>query len=90
MDGHLIRLPNLSMRSIHGEDPNICVGSLITYCRPDCCEIFPIALPFIVVVSFFHQLFDFALKSPRSTTKKGLFCTADSRFSPRFSLKDSN
>ena len=30
MDGHLIQLQYLSMRSIHEEDPNICVGSLIT------------------------------------------------------------
>ena len=81
---------------IHEEEvSNICVGSLITLikdiiCKPNCDDIFSIALPSLVIMSFLHQLLDFTIKSPRSTTKKGLFCTADSRFSSRFSLKDSN
>ena len=81
----------VNIRSIHEEeDSNICVGSLITWCKPECDDIFSIALPSVVVMSFLHQLLDFALKSSRSTTKKGLLCTAGSRFSSRFSLKDSN
>ena len=81
----------VNIRSIHEEeDSNIWVGSLIIWCKPNYHEIFSIALPSVVVMSFLHQLLDFALKSPRSTTRNGLFCTADSRFSSRFSLKDSN
>ena len=49
-----------------------------------------IALALLVVMSFLHQLLDFALKLAKGTTKKGLFSTVDSRFSSSFSLKDSN
>ena len=80
----------MNIRSIHEkEDSNICAGSLITWCKANCEEIFSIVLPSIGVMSFLYQLLYFALKPPRSTTKKGLFCTADSRFRSRFSLKDS-
>ena len=81
----------VNIRSIHEEeDSNIWVGSSIIWCQPNCDVIFSIALPSVVVVSFLQQLLDFALKSPRSTARNGLFCTADSRFSSRFYLKDSN
>ena len=66
------------------------VGSLITRCKPHCYEKFSIALHSILIKSFLHQLLDFALKLLRRTIEKGLFCTAHSRFSSRFSLKDSN
>ena len=80
-----------NIKSKLGEDDcNICLGSLITWCKPNCDEIFSIASPSIVVMSFLHQLLDFALNSPRSSTKKRLYCTADSKFSWRLSLKDSN
>ena len=72
---------DVNIKSIHEEeDSNIWVGSLITWCKPNCDEIFSIALPSVVVVSLLHCLLGFALKSPRTTTKKGLFCSADSRF----------
>ena len=62
------------IRSIHEEESsNICAGSLITCCKPNCDQIFSIALPLIVVMSFLHQLLGFALKAPRRTTKKGFF-----------------
>ena len=80
----------VNIRSIHEEVSNICVSSLITWCKANCDDIFSIALPSLVVMPFLHQLLDFVLKSPRSTIKKGLFCTAESRFSSRGSLKDSN
>ena len=78
----------VNIRSIHQEeDSNIWVGSLIIWCNPNCDEMFSIALP---SMSFLHQLLDFALKLPRSTTRNGFFCFSDSIFSSRFSLKDSN
>ena len=80
----------VNIRSKQEEDSNIFVGSLITSCKPNCDETFSIALPSLAVVSFSHQLLDFELKSMRSTTKKGLFCTLDSRFSLRFCPKDLN
>ena len=81
----------MNIRLIHKEeDSNIWVGSLIISCKPNCEEIFSIALHSVVAMSFLHQLPDFALKLPRSTTRNGLFCTAGSRFSSRFSWKDSN
>ena len=80
----------VNIRSIpEEEDSNIWVGSLTIWCKPNYNEIFSIALPSVAVMSFLHQLLDFALKSPRSTARNGLFCTTDSRFSSRFSLKDS-
>ena len=64
----------MDIRSIHEkEDSNICAGSLITWCKANCEEIFSIVLPSIAVMSFLYQLLYFALKPPRSTTKKGLF-----------------
>ena len=66
----------LIIRSIHEEDSNIHVGSLIIYisvgsliniCKPNCDKILSIVLPSIVVMLFLYQLLDFALKSPRST-----------------------
>ena len=67
----------VNMRSIHEEeDPNICVGSLITWSKLNCDEILSVDLPSLMVNSLLHQLLDFALKSPKSTTKKGLFCTS--------------
>ena len=81
----------ISYHIIHEkEGSNICLGSFITWCKPDCDELFSVALPSIVVMPFLDQLLDFVLKLPRTTTEKGLFCTANSRFSSRFSLKDSN
>ena len=77
----------VNIRSIHEEDSNIFVGSFITWCKGNCDDLF--LLLYFVVISFLHQLLDFALTSPRSTTKKGLFCTAGSRFSSMFSLKES-
>ena len=77
------------IRSIHSQKGfNICVGTLITWFKRNCDEIFYMALPSIVVMLFLHHLLHFVLKSLRSTTKKGLFCSADSRFSWTFSLKD--
>ena len=72
------------------EDSNICIGSLVTWCKPNWGEIFSIALPSLVVMSVLHQLLYFTLKSPRNTTEKGLFCTADSTFTSRLFLKHSN
>ena len=81
----------VNVRSIHEEEnSNIYVGSLIIWCKPNCDEILSIDSPSVVFMSFLHQLLDSTLKSPRSTTRSGLFCNADSRFSSRFSLKDSN
>ena len=75
----------VNIRSIHEEeDSNTWVGSLIIWCKPNCDEIFCIALPSVVVISFLQQLLDIALKSPRITTRN------EWRFSSRFSLKDSN
>ena len=65
---------DVNIRSIHKEeDSNKCVGSLITWCKPDCDEIFSVALPSIVVRSFLRQLLDFAWKSPRSTIDSIVF-----------------
>ena len=81
----------VNIRSMHEEEySNIYVGSLITWWKPNCDEIFSIALPAIVVTSFLRQLLDLSLKSPSTTTKEELFCKADANFSSRFSLKDSN
>ena len=81
----------VNIRSIHEEEvSNICVGLLIIWCKPNCNEILFIVLSSLVVMSFLHQSLDFTLKLPRSTTRNGLFCTTDSRFSSRLSLKDSN
>ena len=55
------------------EDSNISTGSLITWYKPNCDEIFSIALPSFVVMSFIHQLLDFALRPPRNSTKKNYF-----------------
>ena len=67
----------VNIRSIHEEeDFNRCVGSLITWCKANCNDIFSIALPSQVIISLLQQLLNFALKWPRSTTKKGLFYTA--------------
>ena len=47
----------VDIRSIHEEeDSNICLGSLITWCKPNCDD-----LTSSVVMSFLHQLLDFAL-----------------------------
>ena len=62
----------VNIKSIQAEeDSNTYVGSIITCCKPNCDEIFSIALPSIVVMSFLHQLLDFAFKAARRTTKKG-------------------
>ena len=56
----------VNIRSIHeGEVSNICIGLLITWCKADCDDIFSITLPSLVIMSFLHQLLDFALKLPR-------------------------
>ena len=68
---------------INEEDSNVCVGSVIIWFKPNCNGIFSIALPSFAVMSFSQQLLDFTLKSPKSNTKKWLFCTPDSRFSSR-------
>ena len=56
------------------EDSSICVGSLIIWCKPNCDEIFSLALPLVVAMSSLHQLLDFALKSPRSIIRNYLHC----------------
>ena len=72
----------VSIRSmLEEEDSNIWVGSLIIWCKPNCDEIFSIALPSVLVMSFLQQLLDFALKSPRSTTRNGYsnYCSLNCR-----------
>ena len=47
----------VDIRSIQEEeDSNICLGSLITWCKPNCDD-----STSSVVMSFLHQLLDFAL-----------------------------
>ena len=88
MDGNLIQLSDLVVRWIwrihEEEDSNIWVGALIIWCKPNCGEIFSIALPSVVITSFLQQLLDFTSKSPRSNASNGLFCTADSRLTQGF------
>ena len=51
----------VNTRSVHKEeDSNIFAGSLITWCKPNSDQILFIALPSIVIMSFLHQLLDFA------------------------------
>ena len=80
----------MNLRLIHEEESNIYVGSLTIWCKQHFAEIIYIALPSVVIMSFLHQLSDFALKLLKSTTTNGSFCTAGSRFSYRLSLKDLN
>ena len=64
----------MNIRSIHEQEGcNICLGSLIIWFKANCNDIFSIILPALVVMSFLHQLLNFALKSKRSTTRKDCF-----------------
>ena len=58
------------------ESPIICVGSLIICCNPNV-EVIPSILEHsYVVLSPLNQIFDLALKSPRTTVKKVLLAPA--------------
>ena len=47
----------VNIRSIYEEeDSNICVGWLITCCKPNCDYIFSIALPSLLVMSLLHKI----------------------------------
>ena len=73
---------DVKTRSIHEEElSKTCVDSLITCCRPNCHVTFSIIFPSKLHLAFFlYQFFNFALKSPITTTKNGLFWTKLSKF----------
>ena len=82
---------DVKIRSIDEEElSKICVGSLITCCRPNCHVTFSIIFPSKLHLSFLYEFFDLALKSPVSTAKKGMFWTKLSKFNSSFSENFSN
>ena len=91
------KLPFLNLYNVilyvnkeEGRKSKICVGSLITCCRPNCNVTFSIIFPLKLRLSFLYQFFDFTLKSPISTTKRGLFWSNLSNFNLSFSENLSN
>ena len=82
----------VNVRSIHEEEDSITyICSLISWCNLNCdiFYYFTFTCGYDILTWLLVFGFDFG-KMPRSTTKKELFCTADSRFSSNFSFKDSN
>ena len=79
------------MRSIHEEELcKICVGSFMTWCNPNCDVKLSNAFPWEVVLSLQHQNFDFALKSPIATKRKGFFRDKVSKSNSKLSINVSN
>ena len=70
MDGQPIQLSDLVVKWMSGQymkkEILICIASFITWCKPNWDEIFSTALPSVVVMSFLHQVLDFASQLPRS------------------------
>ena len=52
MDGHLIQLSDLIVKRIPDHISNIYVGSLIIWYKPNYDDIFSVASPSVVVMSF--------------------------------------
>ena len=47
----------VNIRSVYEEEAsNVCVGWLITCCKPNCDYIFSIALPSLLVMSWLHKI----------------------------------
>ena len=63
------------MCSIHEELCNMCVGTLIIWCVPNCDIMLSIIFPSKVDLSFQCHLLDLALKSPFAMAIKELLCT---------------
>ena len=78
------------MRSIPEEKVyNMWVGSLITWCNPNCDVILSITFPSKVDLSWQCHLLDLILKSPIATTRKGFLWTIFSKFISKFLEKVS-
>ena len=67
----------------------MCVGSLIICSNPDWEVTPPILESSYVVMSLLYQRLVFALKSPRTTVRKGLFTITESRFNSKLLINDS-
>ena len=79
-----------NMRSIHEKELcKIYVGSFMTWCNPNYDVTFYNAFPWGVVLSLQYQNFDFALKSPRATRRKGFFWDKVSEFNLKLSINVS-
>ena len=64
----------VKIRSMHEKKySKIRVGLLISWLRPNWDVRFSIVRPSKLLLSWLHQCFDFALKSPMTTIKKGSF-----------------
>ena len=67
----------------------MCVSFSIIYCNPNW-EVTPSILePSYVVMSLLDQRLNFALKSPRTIVRKGIFTITESRFNSRLFINDS-
>ena len=66
---------------MQGDDVSkICVDFLIIWCKPFCDVNVSIFTPSKLILPLIHQLHDFTLKSPTTTTKNGLKVVALSKF----------
>ena len=80
----------LKIKSIHEEELfKICVGSLISWCKPFCEVTASIFLPSSLVISLLYQLLDLALKSLRATIKKRFFWARVSKVNSKMSRNDT-
>ena len=78
------------MRSIHEEELcKICVGSFMAWCNPNCDVTFSNVFHWEMVLSLQYQNFDFALKSPIATRRKGFFRDKVSQFNSKLSINFS-
>ena len=72
------------MRTIHEDELcKICVGSFMTWCIPNCDVKLSNTFPWEVVLSLQYQNFDFALKPPIATRRKGFFGDEFAEFSSK-------
>ena len=67
----------------------ICVGSLISWCKPSYEVAASIFLPFLLAISLLYKLLDLTLKSPRATIKKGFFWGRVSKVNSKWSRNDT-
>ena len=64
----------VNIKSMHEEgNPSICISSIITWASLNCDKHFSKISPPNLVLSCLYQLLDYALKSPNTAARKGLF-----------------
>ena len=82
---------DVNIRSIQDDEVfDMCVGSLIICCKPNCAVTFSISFPSWLDLSRENQSFYLAFKSPIKTIRNGLFWHKVPKLNSRLSMNFSN